>query len=332
MIMNLDDLFTTDAKITGPYSGLASGADTSRFPDSYSLADALSDARALNLPTHSLVLGVDGVSNPQIVDLAGDNPHLMCSAGTGGGKSVLLRSMGVQALLKGYRVIILDVKRHSHMWAENLPGVLIARSIGEIANALSLVGQETHHRNHIAETWIRAQREAGNWDADISDAPVGPRTIVLYEEMNSTHAEVVAMTREKFRNSNDYNAVQGFKDTANLGRAAQMHLMCVGQYMSGSSMGKNASDGTAIRANFSTRILINHDPSAWNMLARDCGFPHAAPVEKGRGYLCRNGKARMTQFVHVSEREAHERVASTLPRALPAAGTRTRLSVPADER
>jgi hypothetical protein len=318
--MSLSDLFNNpEAKITGPYDGLASGADTARFPALYSLTDALTDARMADVPTDALILGVDGTGAPITMDLAADNPHLMVSAGTGGGKSTILRAMAVQALLRGWRVIILDSKRHSHMWAEKLPNVLMARNIGEIANALSLVGQDVNNRNHIAEQWIRAQHEMGNWDVDIADAPIGPRTIVLYEEMNTTHSEVVAMTKEKFRNSNDYTAIQGFKDVTNLGRAAKYHVMAVGQYMSGSSMGKNSTEGAAVRANFSTRVLINHDANAWNMLARECGFPHSSPSERGRGYLCRNGKARMTQFVYVSERDAHHMVKDALPRELVAA-------------
>lgn len=312
--MEFNELFRDEPKITGPYQGLASGSDMSQFPEIYSLTDAVSDMSLLK--ETELILGIDGAGIPLTVDLAGESPHVLISAGTGAGKSASLRALAAQALEKGYQVVILDVKRHSHMWAENLPNVYIARTLAEIGNALTMIGQETHSRNRMAEQWLRAQQQAGNWDALITDAPVGRRTVVLFEEMNSTFEDLKDMTRRKFRNVDTYTAMDGYRDTTNMGRAAQMHMICVGQYMDHRTMG-----GAGIRANFSTRILVKHDKNAWQMLAWDCGFPMAAPEEPGRGYYCRGGKARMIQLLFLTERDAHEYVIQHTPRALTAAPT-----------
>lgn len=316
--MSLSKLFDDPESVKSAYDGLSSGADNNNFPTLYTLSDAMQDMRVKDIADDELIMGVDGNGDPLTVDLSGDNPHVMVSAGTGGCKSSTLRAMGVQALLKGYQVVILDIKRHSHMWAENLPDVHIARNVQEVCKALQLLGEETHMRNRAAEAWIRAQHEMGNWDVTITDAPVGKRTVVLYEEMNSTHSEVVSLTKERFKNSGEYEAVQGFKDSINLGRAVKIHFLCVGQYMNGAAMGKNATEGTALRENFSTRVLSNYSPNAWNMLAWDCGYPLSAPPEKGRGYMIRNGKAMMIQLMWVTEQEAHETVAAMRPKAITA--------------
>jgi len=308
--MDFNSLFAEEAKVPGPYSGLSSGADIANFPEIYGLEAAQLDMRLLG--PDELLLGVDGQGNPLTADFAGDSPHVMQSASTGRGKSATLRTLAAQALVKGWQVVILDVKRHSHMWAEGLPNVHIARSLPEIGNALALVGQETHNRNKVAEAWLRAQQEAGNWNAKITDAPVGRRTLVIFEEMNSTFEDLRDLTRRKFRNVDTYTAMDGFRDTANMGRAAKMHLVCVGQYLDAKTF------PTAIRANFANRILVGHDKNAWQMLAWDCGFPTAAPEESGRGYLCKGGKARMIQLLFLTEQEARVYVETHSQKALPA--------------
>lgn len=304
--MDFSELFThqtnpsppSTAAFRGPYSGLSSDADTTQFPDLYSASDAV-DTFSFDADSTTVTLGVDGQGNVLSADFNGESPHIMCSASTGRGKSAVLRAVAAQSLAKGWQVIILDIKQHSHMWAENLPGVHIARTLPEIGNALAMAGQETHRRNTLALDWMRLQHAAGNYDADVNDAPVGPRTVIIFEEMNSTFEELKDLTRRMFRNVQVYDALSGFKDVANMGRQAKIHLACVGQYMEARVMG-----GAGIRANFSTRLLIGHDKNAWQMLAWDCGFPKAAPEESGRGYLCRGGKARMIQLLYLTQAEA----------------------------
>ncbi|MCA1839955.1 MAG: hypothetical protein LC723_06450, partial [Actinobacteria bacterium] len=96
----------------------------------------------------------------------------------------------------------------------------------------------------------------GDWDVSITDAPVGKRTIILFEEMNATFEQLQDMTRRVFRNVETYTATDGLKDVMFMGRAARMHVFAVGQYMEA-----RATGGSAIRVNFSTRILIRHDKS-----------------------------------------------------------------------
>lgn len=306
--MAFGDLFgdKTGPVISGPYSGLTSDAASVSFPSVFGMSDAF-DANAFTFNDSRITLGIDGTGELLTADFSGESPHIMCSASTGAGKSATLRSIAAQCLSKGWQVIILDIKQHSHMWAEGIPGVHIARTLPEIGNALAATGQETHNRNSLALEWIRAEHAKGNYGASIDDAPVGPRTVVIFEEMNSTFEELRDLTRRMFRNVQTYDALSGFKDGVNMGRAAKIHFVCVGQYMEARVMG-----GAGIRANFATRLLIRHDKNAWQMLAWDCGYPKAAPDEPGRAYMCRGGKARMIQLLYMTEREARSFVAETL--------------------
>src|SRR5690606_10107784 len=95
-----------------------------------------------------------------------------------------------------------------------------------------------------------------------------------------------------------YDAMDGLRDVAFMGRAAKVHLIAVGQYMDARTMGGD------IRECFSTRILIKYTKQTWTMLAYDCGVPQAAPEQKGRGMVCRGGKARETQFLFMTDQEA----------------------------
>ncbi len=285
----------------GPYAGLSSNADSTQFPEMYSLDHALGDmAISTSDETDSrYILAVNGQGEPVYMDLSGDSPHVLVSAASGAGKSSILRTVAAQALAKGDQVVILDIKQHSQSWAEGLPGVYIATTLVDIGKCLSMAGQEVHKRNRIAKEWLSTQRALGFWDVSAEDAPVGPRTVILFEEMNSTLSEIRELSKQSFRNSTVYSAWDGMKDIVLMGRAARMHMIAVGQ-----GMGARAMGGSEILVNFGIRILIQHDPNIWHRLAWDCGFPKAAPEERGRGYICSNGKAKMSQFLYLTELEA----------------------------
>ncbi len=285
----------------GPYAGLSSNADTAQFPERYNLDHALNDmaVSTADKSDSRYILAVNGQGEPEYMDLSGESPHVLVSAASGRGKSTILRAVAAQALAKGDHVVILDIKQHSQSWAEGLDNVYIATSLVDIGKALALTGQEVHKRNTLAREWLHTQRALGNWDVSAEDAPVGPRIVVLFEEMNSTLDELRALTRAAFRNTQQYDAWNGMKDTVLMGRAARIHMVAVGQ-----GMGARAVGGSEILVNFGHRILIGHDNNIWNRLAWDCGLPKAAPEEAGRGFMCHGGKAKMAQFLYMSEREA----------------------------
>ncbi len=268
----------------GVYSQMSTPSQSLGFPSvlTYDDATGLIAHAAESAP----ILGVDGTGAPISVDLDSDSPHMLVSASTGGGKSVLLRAIAAQMLANGAIATFLDVKRHSHRWAKNLPNAGYASTLPEIGNALVELGREVHRRNEIVE----------NWPGSIETAPVGPRIVVVFEEMNATMSQLKELTR-RIPNGT-YDAMDALRDVAFMGRAAKVHIIAVGQFMDARTMGSD------IRECFNTRVLIRYTKQTWTMLAWDCGLPQAAPDKTGRGMVCRGGKARETQFLYMSEEEA----------------------------
>jgi hypothetical protein len=268
----------------GPYSQMATPSTSLGFPDklTYEACEDLIQYAAESAP----MLGVDGTGAPMAVDLDSDSPHVLVSASTGGGKSVLLRGIAAQMMANGAIATFLDVKRHSHRWAKNLPNAGYAATLPEIGNALVELGKEVHRRNEIVE----------NWPGTVESAPVGPRIVVPFEELNATMSQLKELSRRIPKGT--YGAIDAFRDIAFMGRAAKVHLVAVGQFMDARTMGGD------VRECFSTRILIRYTKNTWTMLAWDCGLPQAAPAEPGRGMVCQGGKARETQFLYLTEEQA----------------------------
>lgn len=279
----------------GPYSQMSTPTSSLGFPDilSFASAQGLVEHASENAP----LLGVDGSGAPVPVDLDSDSPHVMVSASTGGGKSALLKSIAAQMLSHGAVATVLDVKRHSHFWAKGLPNVGYAETLPQIGNALVELGREVHRRNELAGEWLSNERKLGRF-SKIEDAPVGPRIVVVFEELNATMSQLKELSRRIPKGA--YSAFDALRDIAFMGRAAKVHLLCVGQFMDARTVGSD------IRECFSTRVLIKYSKNAWTMLAYDCGLPQPAPEHKGRGMVCYGGKARETQFLYMTDQEAAE--------------------------
>jgi hypothetical protein len=266
----------------GPYSGMST--PRAEFPGILDYEGAR--GTFWQLPEHEILLGVDGEGSPMTADLNSDSPHVLVSAASGAGKSVTARSIATQGLIKGYTVVFLDAKRHSHRWAKNLPQVHYASSMPEIANALVSVAAEMHKRNEIVE----------EWPGDVESAPVGPRIMIVFEEMNATMDALADL--DKQLGKGDYSSAAAFGDIMFLGRAARVHVLAIAQYADRNTI------KTSIRENFGIRILIQHSWEAWNMLvpraSRSGGAP-ASPTAVGRGYAVVKGKPRETQFLYLGE-------------------------------
>lgn len=293
---------------TNPYSGIST--THSEFPSVLPYAEATDWIEGLN--EAQVLLGVDGHGDPVTVDLDSESPHILVSAPTNRGKSSIARSVAVQRLSRGDQVIFLDIKRHSHRWAKNLtPNIMYAKDSADIGGALVQLGREVHRRNRIAD----------DFEGPVSEAPVGPRIVVVFEEMNATMKSLKGL--DKRVSDGAYTAQQGLEDVSFMGRAVKIHLVSFAQLAT-----YRASGGSEVVENYGTRILIGHSPQAWRYLASDCGKAMTAPEEKGRGIVCQGGKARETQLLLVPEGDCEGIVTASIPaqrRARQLAGSRSAL-------
>ena len=270
---------------TGVYDSLVSPVQAMEFPELLTYTD--SRPHILSADESFAVFGVDGKGEAVGVDLDDESPHILVNAGTGGGKSVIARTILSQQVRKGSLGVVLDIKRHSHKWAQNNPSIGYAKTLPEIGNALVELGRELHRRNEIVDLH----------DGPNETAPIGRRVIVVMEEMNATLTQLRDLSRRLPKGS--YTALDAYFDLMLMGRAVKMHVVAVTQYADARVMG-----GVAMRENFGLRILAKYQKPSWTLLAWDAGLPLPCPPERGRGYSVNGGKAVQTQYLFLTEAEA----------------------------
>lgn len=238
-------------------------------------------------PESAPVIGIGSRNDPVSVDLDADSPHVMISAGSGGGKSVMARAIIAQGLHNGGVSLILDVKRVSHAWARGLPNVYYARDIADIHNGLLWVKSEVDRRYGLID-------DGADIDGNVSHIELGPRVFVLAEEMNATVNrlnEYWQETREK-DDPKQSPAIKALGDVLFMGRASRVHVIAIAQLMTARTLG-----GPEARENFSTRILARYSANAWRMLVPEIWPMPRASRHAGRVQVALAGSARETQVL-----------------------------------
>ncbi|MFF3632165.1 pRL2-11 [Streptomyces sp. NPDC002164] len=227
------------------------------------------------------------------VDLDAESPHILVNASTGGGKSVTLRCIACQMLHHGSLVFVLDTKRISHPWASGLPGVTYCRDIADIHDQLIALGMEGRRRTRVAD----------DLGIDADPKAIGPRLLILLEEVNATMKQL-ARYWEKIRESGDPKvspAIDALNEILYMGRQLRMHVLLVAQSATARALG-----GPEVREQFSTRILARYSVNAWRMLAPEVQPAPKSTKHHGRAQVVSGGSARETQILFFTETEARE--------------------------
>ncbi|MEV4506047.1 pRL2-11 [Streptomyces klenkii] len=243
------------------------------------------------MPEPAPLIGLGSAGKRVSVDLDAESPHVLVNAGTGGGKSVILRTIAAQLVHNGARAFVLDYKRISHPWARGVPGVEYCRDIAEIHDALINLGVEGRRRMLLAE-------QLGE-DAD--PAAVGPRLAILLEEVNATMKQL-ARYWEKTRQSGDPKvspAIDALAEILFMGRQVRLHVLLVAQSATARALG-----GPEMRENFYTRILARYSQNAWRMLAPEITPAPKSTTHIGRTQVVLGGTAHETQVLFMTHAEA----------------------------
>ncbi|MER5886938.1 DUF87 domain-containing protein [Streptomyces sp. NPDC001941] len=246
------------------------------------------------------VIGLGAGGQVVTVDLDAESPHILINASTGGGKSVTLRAIACQMLHHGARAFVLDTKRISHPWARGLPGVTYCADIADIHDQLIALGTEGRRRTRVAD--------ALGIDAD--PKAIGPRNLILLEEINATMRQL-ARYWEKTRESGDPKispAVDALNEILYMGRQLRMHVLLVAQSATARALG-----GPEVREQFSTRILARYSVNAWRMLAPEVHPAPKSTKHPGRAQVVSGGSARETQVLFFTEAEARQWATSGNP-------------------
>ncbi|MEW1724732.1 DUF87 domain-containing protein [Streptomyces sp. NPDC093109] len=248
------------------------------------------------MPESAPLIGLGAGKRKVSVDLDADSPHVLISAGTGGGKSTILRAICCQFIHNGAHAFVLDFKRISHTWARGVPGVTYCRDIADIHDALIRLAQEGRRRLGLAERLADDVLEREPWR-------VGPRLVILLEEVNATMAQLKRYWA-KIRESGDPKtspAIDALAEILFMGRQVRLHVLLVAQSATARAIG-----GPEMRENFSTRILVRYTLNAWRMLVPEVS-PIPMPTEHpGRVQVVTRGRAQETQVLNLSNAEARE--------------------------
>jgi hypothetical protein len=114
-------------------------------PDSVSFEDMLPALERAE--EYTFLLGMSG-SEALSISLKEDSPHLAVSAGSGAGKSELIKTLVAQAMHWGWSILLLDWKGESQEWCEGLLGVRYVRDIEALHDTMVEIGEEIEWRRN----------------------------------------------------------------------------------------------------------------------------------------------------------------------------------------
>lgn len=255
------------------------------------------------------VLGVSAVAKGEHLgelvsaEMIDASPHMALSAGTGAGKSMLMRAIIMQVLHWGWSVIILDWKAESHEWAKGLPGVTYVTTEQGIHETGERIGEEVDIRKALSEE-ERARR---------------PKVLVIREEWNMT-AALLSRYWENLRSMAEVDerkamprrspALTGFESLDFAGRAFGLFDFLAAQRMSNRVFNGN----TDARENFMIRIMARYTPQTFRMLIPEVK-PVRKPKELGRWLVWAQDEITFVQALLIPDEDAREFALSGQPNA-----------------
>jgi hypothetical protein len=254
---------------------------------------------AMATPPSAPLLGLTRDAAPVTRDLDSDAPHVIISTTTGAGKSSILRSIIAQVMWHDpdSEVLIIDAKRHSHLWIRGIAGVTYARDPQDIHDALVAAGEEGRARNRACD-----------------DLPLGaempfPRKLIVCEELNGTMTWLQNWwaTHRQPSDPKISPAVQALREILFMGRAVRIHVLGAAQQATARALG-----GGEARENFALRILAGYSANTWKMLTPDCNY---VPARRHHGWamVCYGTVATETQMVWITDTEARDFVLEKRP-------------------
>ncbi|MFF9572928.1 hypothetical protein [Streptomyces sp. NPDC014685] len=157
----------------------------------------------------------------------------------------------------------------------------------------------------------RRTRVADKLGIDTDPKAIGPRLLILLEEVNTTMKQL-ARYWEKIRESGAPKvspAVDALNEILYMGRQLRMHVLLVAQSTTGRALGGpevRRSEGPKVREQFATRVLARYSLNAWRTLAPEVHPAPKSTKHHGRAQVVIGGSARETQVLFFAEAEARQ--------------------------
>lgn len=247
------------------------------------------------------VLGVVASGELMSAEMVSDSPHMAVSAGSGAGKSELMKVVNMQALHWGWALIILDYKGESQEWAKGLPGVTYVSTIEGIHDMGVRLGEEMERRKALSP----------------EERKLLPRILVNREEWNMAAAMLMdywtelrgmAEPEEKRTMPVKSSALRGFSMVVFMGRSFGVFDLLAAQRMSNRVFNGNVD----IRENYMIRMLARYTVQTWKMLLGHIKFMRK-PKDLGRWVVAAGDEAMYVQGILTSDEDARRFAQSGQP-------------------
>jgi len=240
-------------------------------------------------------LGVAAGGEALHARMTDDSPHFALSAGSGAGKSELIKGLAMQALHWGWGLIVLDWKAVSHEWAKGLPGVKYLTDITAIHDMCVRLGEEVDIRKDA-------------YTSDLS-LPGRARVLVVCEEWNITAAlladywmnlRATAEQEERATMPLRSPALRGLMVANFAGRQLGVYLFMVAQRFSARVTNGNAD----LRESFQVRFLARYSDNTRKMLCPDIKPFPKKPDQLGQWVAVIGSDAVIYQVPLITDSEA----------------------------
>lgn len=240
----------------------------------------------------SPVVGVVAGGEALSISLKNDSPHIAVSAGSGAGKSVLIKTLAIQFRHWGWNIVVLDWKEESQEWAKGGDGVRYCTSIAAIHDMCIMLGEEVEARKsnpHIPR----------------------PKTLIIAEEMNITAALLTdywtalraqAEPEERRLMPMRSPAVSGLMKVNFTGRQLMMCQIFVAQRFSARVTNGNAD----LRESFQVLFMARWKSQTLKMLAAGIKPFPKMPKEVGRWVAVVGEQTAVVQVPLIEDHEARE--------------------------
>ncbi|MGI5493932.1 hypothetical protein [Microtetraspora malaysiensis] len=254
-------------------------------PPSYlEMSDVAHLLRQGTLESPLMGLGCD--LSPLRIDFGGAVAHLGLSAGTGAGKSTLIRLLVAQLAYHGVRDFVgIDSKLVSFAGMESIPGMRIYNGeITEMWNAIEDVRFEMDDRYKVLER----NRQA-----------TFPPKFLILEEQNDFALET-KIVWEEMKSKGDKAKAPVWNDIARiLLKARQVNIRVIGVYQRMTAeVAGGASDGT-LRDMYGDKALARFSHQAWDSLVGTRPRAQSSEIQ-GRWVHVRGGLHRQVQVPYIT--------------------------------
>lgn len=242
------------------------------------------------LPDDQWLAGVKAGGGLVTCSLSEDSPHILISGASRTGKTVLVRSLAVQRLLRGDGIIITDPKRFSHWrWAGGgklgKEQMIYAYRDADLHETWLAVGEEIARRIELPEEKLEQQRRVF---VVVEEANVQTKKLARY--WRGLRKQIITAAKQAQADEMDFDpadldppiqspAIVAMQEAVCMGAEIRLHVVVAAQRASASIFGGNGGD---IRESFGGgRFIARWDRKLWKMLVDTIAY--VACPEGGRG-------------------------------------------------